>query len=61
MTWKDAPFGHGKEDRPMMKRDLKNRSLDEFFVAAVKVNATNAPSDQKVVGLKLDTGPKQSR
>ena len=27
----------------MMKRDLKNRSLDEFFAGALKVGMKNSP------------------
>lgn len=41
----------------MMKRDLKNRSLDEFFAQAVKPDGSKAPPN-KVTGIKLDTGPK---
>ena len=33
--------GHGGME--MMKRDLKNRSLDEFFAGALKVGMKNSP------------------
>ena len=40
----------------MLKRDLRTRSLDEFFAGSVKVDGTKAPRTPK--GQKiLDRGP----
>lgn len=39
----------------MMKRDLKNRSLDEFFSKAIKPDGSNA-DPSKVTILKLTPG-----
>jgi hypothetical protein len=52
---------HKKDDK-MRKTDLKNRSLDEFFAKAIRVDTANSPHGLKAPGGKMDPvtekGPK---
>lgn len=40
----------------MMKRDLRNRSLDEFLAGAISVDGTKAPPKDQPIGVKLGDG-----
>ena len=40
----------------MRKTDLKNRSLDEFFAKAIRVDTANSPHGLKAPGGKMASG-----